>query len=64
MRGLSRILSLIRQEFNEFNDTGARFIYFIYHMALELIKKSHFWRKNCIILSIECNVKIDVIHVT
>ena len=36
MRGLSSILSLFRNEFNKFNNTGARIIDSIYHMALKL----------------------------
>ena len=33
MRGLTNILSLFRNEFNTFNNTGARMLDFIYHMA-------------------------------
>ena len=33
MRGLSSILSLFRKEFNKFNKTGARMLYYIYHMT-------------------------------
>ena len=33
MRGLSIILSLFRNEFNELNNTGAR----IYHMTLKFV---------------------------
>ena len=50
MRGLSSILSLFRNEFNKFNNTRARMLDFIYHMTNTL--KSHFWRKNVIILSL------------
>ena len=49
MRGLPSILSLFRNEFNKFNNTGARMLDSIYHMTNTL--KSHFWRKH-IILSI------------
>ena len=49
MRGLSSILSLFRNEFNKFNSTRARIVDSIYHMTNTL--KSHFWRKNVIILS-------------
>ena len=42
MRGLASILSLFRNEFNIFNDTGARMLDSIYHMALNYLK-SHFW---------------------
>ena len=37
MRGLRRILSLIRNEFNRFNNTGAQMLDSIYHMALQLL---------------------------
>ena len=50
MQGLPSILSLFRNEFNEFNNTGARMLDSIYHMALKLL--SHFCRKNVIILSL------------
>ena len=43
MRGLPSILSLFRNEFNKFNNTGARMLDSIYHMTNTL--KSHFWRK-------------------
>ena len=49
MRGLSSILSLFRNEFNKFNDTRARMLDSIYHMTKTL--KSHYWRKNVMILS-------------
>ena len=34
MRGLPSILSLFRNEFNKFNNTGARMLDSIYHMTL------------------------------
>ena len=37
MRGLSIILSLFGNEFNKFNNTGARMLDSIYHMTLKLI---------------------------
>ena len=37
MRGLSSILSLFCNEFNNFNDTGARMLDSIYHMTLRLL---------------------------
>ena len=49
MRGLPSILSLFRTEFNKFNNTRARMLDFTYHMTNTL--KSHFWRKNVMILS-------------
>ena len=48
MRGSPRISSLFRNEFNKFNNTRARMLDSIYHMTNTL--KSHFWRKNVIIL--------------
>ena len=65
MRGLSSILFLFRNKFNKFNNTGARMLDSIYHMILRL--KSHFCRKNVIILSLQlcttciCNIVMDVI---
>ena len=50
MRGLLSILSLFRNEFNKFNNTRARMLDSIYHMTNTL--KSHFSRKNVIILSL------------
>ena len=49
MRGLPRILSLFRNSFNKFNNTGARMLDPIYHMTNTL--KSHFLCKNFMILS-------------
>ena len=37
MRGLPSILSLFRNEFNNFNNTGARMLDSIYHMTLRLL---------------------------
>ena len=48
MRGLPSILPIFRNEFNKFNYTRARMIDSIYHMTDTL--RSHFWRKNVIIL--------------
>ena len=59
MRGLPSILSLFRNEFNKFNNTRARMLDSIYHMTNTL--KSHFWRKNVMILSLLRNVVMDVI---
>ena len=38
MRGLPSILSLFRNEFNKFNETGARMLDSIYHMTLKVDK--------------------------
>ena len=51
MLGLPSILSFFRNEFNKFNNTRARMLDSIYHMTLRLLLKSHFSRKNDIILS-------------
>ena len=37
MRSLPRILSLFRNEFNKFNNTGAQMLDSIYHMTLRLL---------------------------
>ena len=50
MRGLPSILSHFRNEFNKFNNTGERILDSIYHMTNTL--KTHFSRKNGIILSL------------
>ena len=42
MRGLPSILLLFRKEFNKFDNTGARMLDSIYHMALKLIKNRIF----------------------
>ena len=49
MLGKPHILSLFPNSFNKFNNTRARMLDSIYHMTNTL--KSHFWRKNVIILS-------------
>ena len=38
VRGLSTFLSLFRNEFNKFNNTGAQMLDSIYHMTLKLLK--------------------------
>ena len=45
MRGLPSILSLFRNKFNKFNNTGARMLDSIYHMTLKLLSKPYFWCK-------------------
>ena len=37
MQGLPSILSLFRNEFNKFNNTGARMLDSIYHMTLKIL---------------------------
>ena len=60
MRGLSSILSLFRNEFNKFNNTGAQMLDSIYHMALKLLKIT-FLREIVKSLSLLRNVKMDII---
>ena len=50
MRGLPSTLSLFRNEYNKFNNTRARMLDSVYHMTNTF--KSHFWRKNVIMLSL------------
>ena len=47
MSGLPSILSLFRNKFNKFNNTRARMLY-----DIRTTLKSHFCRKNVIILSL------------
>ena len=47
MRGLQSILSLFRNEFNEFNNTRVRML-----DDINITLKSHFCHKNVIILSL------------
>ena len=49
MRSLQSILSLFRNEFNKFNNTGARLLGSTYHMTLKLL--THFWRESVKILT-------------
>ena len=37
VRGLPSILFLYRNEFNTFNNTGARMLDFVYHMTFKLL---------------------------
>ena len=50
MRGLPSILSFFRNKFNKFKNTRARMLDSFCLMTNSL--KSHFWRKNIIILSL------------
>ena len=43
--GLLGILSLFRNEFNKFNNTGARMLFYIYQMKLRLLRNPISWRK-------------------
>ena len=58
MRVLPSILSLFRNEFNKFNNTGARkMLGSVYHMTLKL----HFWRDKIKILPFLHNVILNAI---
>ena len=46
MRGLPSILSLFRDEFDKFNNTGARMLDSIYHMTLKILNKLPFCCEN------------------
>ena len=48
MRGLPNNLWLLRNEFNQSNNTRARMLDFIYHMTLKITLKSHFCCENVI----------------
>ena len=61
MRGLPSILSLFRNEFNEFNNTGARMLDSIYHMSFKLLKHCIFGVKTSRFSLILRNVIMDVI---
>ena len=52
MRGLPSILSLFCNEFNKFNNTGARMLDSNYHMTLRLLEISFLALKryNCVIM--------------
>ena len=60
MRGLLSILLLFLNEFNIFNNTGARMFASIYHMTLKLIKL-HFGVKTSSFCHFICNVIMNVI---
>ena len=61
IRGLPSILLLLRNEFNKFNNTGARMLDSIYHMTLKLIKNSSFGVKMSRFPYLLRNVIMDVI---
>ena len=48
MRLADHFLSLFRNEFNKFNNTGARMLDSIYHMTFKIqcTLKFHFWREH------------------
>ena len=57
--GLPSILSLFRNKFNKFNNTGVRMLDSLYHVTLNycaIIKISQFWRENIRVLSYICDI--------
>ena len=50
MRSLSSILSLFRNEFDKFNNTGAWILDYIYHMTINYFEIVFVWRINVKIL--------------
>ena len=61
MRSLPSILSLFRNEFNKFNNAGARMLDYIYHMTLKILKIAFFGVKTSRFFLILRNVIMDVI---
>ena len=61
MQGLPSILLLFRNEFNEFNNTGARMLDSIYHMTLQLTKNPIFSMKTSRFCHLLCKVIMDFI---
>ena len=60
MRGVSSILSLFRNEFNKFTNTGARMLDSIYHMTIHYLEIT-FWCEKIKILPLLCSVRMDFI---
>ena len=58
MRG---IISLFRNKFNKFNNTGARMLDSIYHKTLKLLKNRIIGVKSSIFCHLLLNVIMDVI---
>ena len=52
MLRLLSILSIFRNEFNKFDNTRARMLDYIYNYNIKISLKSHFCRKNVIIVSL------------
>ena len=61
MQGLSSILSFFRNKFNKFNNTRARMLDSTYHNDIKITLKSHFCRKNVIILHYVRSFVMDVL---
>ena len=63
MRGLPSILSFFRNEFDTFNNTGARMLDSIYHMTLKLIKNHIFGVKTSRCCHLERSIIIMIMGV-
>ena len=61
LQGFPSTLSLFCNKFNKFNNTRAQLLDSIYHLTLKMTFKSHFWRKNVIILSLCMHFVMDII---
>ena len=61
MRGSPSILSLFRNKFNKFNDTGKRMLDSIYHRTLTFLRNRIFDAKTSILCHLLRNVIMDVI---
>ena len=61
MRGLPSSVSLFRNEFNKFNNTGARMLDSFYHMISKLPKNHIFDVRTSIFCHLKRNIIIDVI---
>ena len=61
MQGLPSILSLFRNKFNKYNNTGAGMLDSFYHMTFKILKNCIFGVKTSRFPLILCNIIIDVI---
>ena len=61
LTGLPNILLFFRKKFNKFNNTGARMLDSIYHMAFKLLKNCIFGVKKSRFCHLLCKVIMDVI---
>ena len=59
MRGLSSILTLFRNGFNKFNNTGAQMLDSIYHITLKLFG-NHIFAMKMLGFCHMCDVKSDI----
>ena len=58
---LGKVVSLFRNKFNKFNNTGARLLNSLYHMTLKLYKNHIFDVKSSRLCQLLCSVIMDVI---